>query len=47
MSNVQVFFSLAGLVTQDHLDVSSALYNETVNLMEKRENAGSQTEYIQ
>ena len=33
-----------GLVTQDHLDVSSALYNETVNLMEKRENAGSQTD---
>ena len=33
-----------GLVTQDHLDVSSALYNETVNLMEKRDNAGSQTD---
>ena len=33
-----------GLVTQDHLDVSSALYNETVNLMEKMENAGSQTD---
>lgn len=31
-----------GLVTQDHLDVSSALYNETVNLMETRDNAGSQ-----
>ena len=30
-----------GLVTQDHLDVSSALYNETVDLMEQRENAGS------
>ena len=29
-----------GLVTQDHLDVSSALYNETVNLMEQRENVG-------
>ncbi len=26
-----------GFVTQDHLDVSSALYNETVGLMEKRE----------
>lgn len=26
-----------GFVTQDHLDVSSALYNETVRLMEKRE----------
>lgn len=30
-----------GLVTQDHLKVSSALYNETVDLMEQRENAGS------
>ena len=30
-----------GLVTQDHLDVSSALYNETVDLMEQRGNAGS------
>ena len=26
-----------GFVTQDHLDVSSALYNETVGLMEKRD----------
>ena len=30
-----------GLLTQDHLDVSSALYNETVNLMEQRDNARS------
>ena len=33
-----------GILTQDHLDVSSELYNETVNLMEKRDNAGSQTD---
>ena len=33
-----------GLVTQDHLNVSSELYNETVNLMEQRENVGSQTD---
>ena len=33
-----------GLLTQDHLDVSSALYNETVELMEQRDNAGSQTD---
>lgn len=35
------FDSETGLLTQDHLDVSSALYNETVDLIEKRENAGS------
>ena len=33
-----------GLVTQDHLDVSSALYNETVNLMEKRDYAGNKAD---
>lgn len=33
-----------GLLTQDHLDVSSSLYNETVELMEQRDNAGSQTD---
>ena len=38
------FNSETGLLTQDHLDVSSALYNETVELMEQRDNAGSQTD---
>ena len=33
-----------GLLPQDHLDVSSALYNETIDLMEQRDNAGSQTD---
>ena len=31
------FDSETGLLTQDHLDVSSALYNETVDLIEQRE----------
>lgn len=35
------FDSETGLLTQDHLDVSSALYNETVDLIEQRENARS------
>ena len=30
-----------GLLTQDHLDVTSALYNETIDLMEQIENVGS------
>ena len=38
------FDSETGLLTQDHLDVSSELYNQTVNLMEQRDNAGSQTD---
>ncbi len=33
-----------GLLTQDHLDVSSSLYNETVNLMEQRQHVGNQTD---
>ena len=35
------FDTETGLLTRDHLDVSSALYNETINLMEQRDNAGS------
>ncbi len=35
-----------GLLTKDHLDVSSALYNETIDLMERRENEGSQTDIL-
>ena len=33
-----------GLLTRDHLNVSSALYNETVTLMEQRESVGNQTD---
>lgn len=38
------FDSETGLLTEDHLNVSSALYNETVELMEQRDNVGSQTD---
>lgn len=33
-----------GIVTEDHLKVSSDLYNETVELMEQYENAGNKTD---
>ena len=38
------FNSETGIVTEDHLKVSSDLYNETVELMEQYENAGNKTD---